>query len=291
MSFIFFAWIASFAYGAETIIGKLTSKHAIDNPWLFNFLWSGFILLFTVPLALYYGAGFPQEWGSILIVSLFYALSNIFFMLAIKRLDVTVIVPLYNLKTAFTVILAIPLLGEVLNTTQYILIGIMFLAGIFVNIDEKRSFRMFFRKAIGLGLIAVLSATFWGISLTFAQRTNGFWEVALWVPVIAQIIFFGTVPFFKQEIKSVSQKQLFPVILMAITAVVGILFSNKAYETNATITSVILAIPLSMFIAFGFSVFAPKLLEKHTITVYAIRFIGVTIMIVCGLILSSSISV
>jgi hypothetical protein len=37
-----------------------------------------------------------------------------------------------------------------------------------------------------------------------------------------------------------------------------------------------------MAIAFLFSVFAPQLLEKHTLKVYAVRFISAAIMIVAA---------
>jgi len=37
--------------------------------------------------------------------------------------------------------------------------------------------------------------------------------------------------------------------------------------------------PFSMIFAFMFSVFAPKLLEKHTLKIYVIRFSSVAVMI------------
>jgi len=37
--------------------------------------------------------------------------------------------------------------------------------------------------------------------------------------------------------------------------------------------------PFSMIFAFMFSIFAPNLLEKHTIKIYVIRFTSVAVMI------------
>ena len=41
-----------------------------------------------------------------------------------------------------------------------------------------------------------------------------------------------------------------------------------------------------MVIAFAFSTFAPQLLEKHTVRIYAIRFTAAAIMIVAAIELS-----
>jgi hypothetical protein len=42
-----------------------------------------------------------------------------------------------------------------------------------------------------------------------------------------------------------------------------------------------------MILAFLFSVFAPKLLEKHTMKVYAVRFAAAAVMIAAALKLSA----
>ena len=59
-----------------------------------------------------------------------------------------------------------------------------------------------------------------------------------------------------------------------------------ALGVNVGITSLIMSIPFSMIFAFLFSVFAPKLLEKHTKQVYAIRFTAAIVMIIAALQLS-----
>jgi hypothetical protein len=54
---------------------------------------------------------------------------------------------------------------------------------------------------------------------------------------------------------------------------------TSALAVNVGKTSVIMSIPFSMILAALFSVFAPKLLEKHTAKIYAIRFTAAAVMI------------
>jgi hypothetical protein len=73
---------------------------------------------------------------------------------------------------------------------------------------------------------------------------------------------------------------------MSLALLIGILTSNKSYTDNVTISSAIISLPMSMIMAFLFSIFAPNLLEKHTLKVYAIRFTAAAIMIISALKLS-----
>src|SRR3989344_1579835 len=157
MTSSFFAWLASLMYGLEAITGKLTSKHVIQNPYLFNFFWAFFILILTIPVALINGVTVPAHWGYIIIASFFYALSGVLYVLALYKLDVSVIAPLFSFRTAMAVILGALFLGEVLLTRQYVLIGIIFVFGIFVSIDEKSALRSFFTRGTAIALFAMLA--------------------------------------------------------------------------------------------------------------------------------------
>ncbi len=67
---------------------------------------------------------------------------------------------------------------------------------------------------------------------------------------------------------------------MAAAGTLGTIAVNKAYQTNISITSVIISVPLSMIAAYVLSIFAPRLLEKHTQKVYLVRFAAAALMIV-----------
>lgn len=287
MPFYVFAWIASVLFGFVGIIGKLTSKHAIANPWLFNFLWTLFSMLLIVPVAVISNVGIPSHWGILLLVALFNTLFNTFYILALTFLDVTVMVPLLNLRTAFVAVIGGLFLGEILSPFKYLLIAVILIAGLFVSIDEKYSLKSFLRRPILIAILCTLSYTLMGVFTKPAIAQNGYWEVTLWSPILSQLMLLTTVPFFRKDVIKLNMKQIGSVFSMSLALALGIMMENRAYSENVTITNIITALPFSMIMAFLFSVFAPKLLEKHTMRVYAIRFTAAAIMIVAALKLSS----
>src|SRR5579872_3325427 len=101
MSFILFAWIAVIMFGLELVISKLIMKHSISNPWLFNITASGFFLLFTVPVALYFHAGIPKAWNYIYVVTILNAFIFILNAVVIYLIDISILNPFGNLRTAF----------------------------------------------------------------------------------------------------------------------------------------------------------------------------------------------
>lgn len=286
-SYILFAWLASFLFGVETILGKLTSKYAIKNPWLFNFVWNGIILLFTLPIALVNHVGMPKEWGNIVIAALFYALSGVFYTWALYMLDVSVLSPLFNFRTVFSVLLGVWLLQQLLTTQQYILIGIIFVAGFFVSFDEHFKLRSFFRLPILIAMMAMVVIAGYGIYINKAIATSGYWATTVWTQILAQVILMLTWPKFGHDLRIITKKQIRALSIMSVAGTTGLLAANQAYTGNVGIAATIISMPFSMVMAFLFAVFAPTLLEKHTMKTYAIRFIAAGVMLAAALQLSA----
>jgi hypothetical protein len=94
------------------------------------------------------------------------------------------------------------------------------------------------------------------------------------------------VPFFYKDLLTTPIKKYSGAILTGLFGIFADLAVNKAYGMNVTLTTAITGIPFSMIIAFGFSIFAPQLLEKHTLRVYAVRFAAAAVMIVAAIKLS-----
>jgi len=281
--FHIFAWIASVMYGLETIVGKLTSRHAIQNPWLFNFLWSLFILLLMVPVALANGAGIPTHWLFIIAASFFYAAASALFVLALYKLDVSVLAPLFSFRTAMAVILGALFLGEVLTLHQYLLIGVIFVFGIFVAVDERFNLRSFFTRGTAIALLSMLALVLMAIFTKKAIAETTFWDASIWIALLGQLWLLPTIALFKRELAATTAKQYGIVFATALAGVVGTLAANAAYAANVSIAATIISLPFSMVLAFLFSVFAPELLEHHTLKVYAVRFVSATIVIVAAL--------
>ncbi|MBI3952681.1 MAG: EamA family transporter [Candidatus Doudnabacteria bacterium] len=283
MPFYVFAWIASIFYGLEVILGKFISKYSIKNPWFFNFVWNSIILLGLAIISLIKGISLPEAFGNLFLAGFFYALGSIFYVLALYRLDISVLTPLYNFRTALAVILGAIVLGEVLSAQQYMLVGVVFVAGIFVSLDEKWSIKSFFNRSVAVALADMVFLALMALFTNKAINQLDFWSATFWIAFIAQILLFATIPMFRKEISQVKKTQILSLSAVAITGVFATLAVNKAYESNIGITSVIISVPISMFAAILFSFFKPDLLEKHTITVYVVRLVAASFMVLAAL--------
>lgn len=278
-----FAWVASVMYGVEAVAGKLTSKHSIQNPWLFNFFWAFFILLFTIPIAIWNGVGMPTQWIDVVLASLFYALTSAFYVLALYKIDVSIVGSLFNFRTVITVILGALFLGEILTIQQYLLICVIVIAGIFISVDEKFSIRSFFTKGIGIAILGVFFSALMAVFIKGAVADAGYWNATLWIEILGQIWLLPTILLFKKDIASSTPKQYLITAATAVAGVIGTLAAVKAYAVDVSISSAIISLPFSLVMAILFSAFAPELLEKHTSRVYAIRVVSAAIMFIAAL--------
>ncbi|MEX0616652.1 MAG: DMT family transporter [Candidatus Woykebacteria bacterium] len=286
MPFYLYAWIATISFGFVVVIVKFASKYSISNPWLFNFLTQLILTLLLIPTAIYYRSFLPSEWLFLGISSVFNAIWVLMYVFSLYKLDVSVFTPLYNFRVIFAVLFGFFLLGETLALYQLALFCVIIIGGLFVSIDEKLSLKSFFNKSIGLAIVAML---FLVLSNIYAKKTlavNDVWEVALWTNVITTLFLIPTIPKFRKDIGKLGKKQIPPLVLMGLASVIGTIFVNLAYQINVGVTAIILAIPTSMILAVGISIFIPGFLEKHTNKVYAIRFTAAAAMIVAALLIS-----
>jgi len=278
-----FAWLASLIYGLEAVVGKLVSKHTIANFWLFNFFWNLFILVLVIPLAWWYGAGWPTQWTSLVLTSLFYAANTISYVWALYRLDVSVFAPLYSFRVAMAVVFGVWLAGEVLTNGQYLLLAVIFLCGLGVSLDERLTLRSFFNSHIAVALFSMLTSVLAAVFLKQSVAEVGYWSTTLWSILLMQLWLVLTWPLFKIDMAKVTARQYGAMFLPALLGTAALLAANKAYAHSVSLSSTIISLPFSMIGAFLFSVFAPELLEKHTLKVYAVRFASAAIMIVAAL--------
>ena len=277
------AWIASISSGFEAIVGKIISKHSVSNPWLFNFFWSFFVLIGITISGFWFGLGIPEKWTYIIFGSLMYALVKISFTLALYKIDVSVMGPMFALRTVMAVLIGSIFLGEILTPYQYLLIGIVFLAGIFVSLDERLNLKSFFNKWIGVLLICMLCLVFLAMFIKKSSTVNDFWDTIVWVALLGQIWLLFTVKFFKKDLILTTPQQYGYIGVMALIGTITSIFANFAYSKNISLSAVIISLPISMVLASLLSRFVPELLEKHTLRIYAIRFVAAAVMITVAL--------
>lgn len=286
MPFYVYAWIGAVVSGLFVITAKLTSKHSISNPWLFNFLLTTVTLLFTLPPTIYYHAEVPSDWLPIILAAIFTTLTTIFYIFSNYALDVSVFMPLFNFRGVFAVLIGVLFFGEKLSTNHLLFVGLILIAGIFSSMDEKFNIRSFFKMTIAIGLLTTFFLTLENTFAKLSLANNSLWTTNLWIAILNFFMLIPTIPLFKKELKTIDVSHILPVGAMGLFLTVSTFAANMAYKTNLGITSLIMNMPVSMVIAFALSIFAPKLLEKHTIKIYAIRFSSTAIMIWAALQLS-----
>ena len=286
MSYILYAWLTSFTYGLGSVVGKIATKHQITNPWQYNFVWAVLTVVSIVPFAIFGGVELPQDWGSMLWLSLANAISGLLFILAFFAVDLSVLSPLAMLRTPLLALIGALFFGEKLTMVQWVLIGIVFAAGILVNLDEKFSIKSVLNKNILLAFAWILSSVWFNSMIKYASKTNGFWEVSLWPAVFAIVLFLPTLPLFYKDLIRTKPVQNIGIATTTILYAVGLLLSIKAFGENIGISIAIISLPLAMLMTMVIAMFAPHLLEKHTRKVYAIRLIAASVMFAAALGLS-----
>ena len=287
MSYLLFAWTATILYGLITVIAKLTNKYSVKNPWLVNFLWALAYIPLLPMLALYFHVGWPKDWLSILTTSLLWFAGGTAYVLVLSVLDVSVLGPFINLRTAFSVLLAALLLGEVLTARQYFLIFLIFLFGFLVNLDEHFSLRSLFKKKmfLALGMVALLSL--YGMLVKPTIALNGYWTTFVWTFSLSFLMSLITLPFFHRDLLRIGRREVLIFLLISLLSLIANLANNKALETNVSLSSAIVSLPVSLILAFLLALLAPNLLEKHPLKIYAIRAASAAVMFLAALQLST----
>lgn len=280
MNSIFFAWTASIIYGVYAITAKLIGKYQLRNSYQFSFFITLFSGILMAIISYIYGGRFAVSWFYIVCAAVFLALGNALYLAALKVVDVSVMSPLFNIRVAITVLMGVILLGESISSNSLYFIILIFIAGFFATMDEKFSVKTFFTKNIGLGLLFMLVLSIQSLFINRAISETGYWTATLWMGLLA-IVFSLLVlyPKFKNDLAKSKPGDYLGVGLLAIIGSIGDLAAYKAFEGNIGLSSIIISLPISMIMAFVFSLWKPELLEKHTVKVYLVRFAAAGVMI------------
>lgn len=280
MNPILYAWIASLSYGIYAVTAKLIGKYQLKNSYHFSFAITFFSGIIMATISYLYGGRWPTNWTYITLAAIFLAIGNAIYLRALKVLDITVFSPLFNIRVALTVILGVVLLGENFSTNSLLLILLIFVAGFFATMDERFSIRSFFNKNIGLGVFFMLVLSIQSILVNHAIDQTEYWTATLWMGILAIFASLTILyPKIKRELMHSKPKDYLGTAVLAIIGSIGDLTAYKAFSGNVSVSSVIISLPLSMILAFIFSMWKPTLIEKHSYKVYIIRFSAATIMI------------
>jgi uncharacterized membrane protein len=276
---IWLAWLAAVTTGIEPLIVKISSKRLIKSPWLFNVLWMAFALPPIAVFAWWQHGGWPMQWMALTLSSLCAAVTFSLYTLALYKMDVTAMAPLYGIRMAFSVLLGTLLLGEHLSGFGIGLIVLIIAASPFATFNEQLRFRAFLQKHTLFALIAMLTIALDGYFLNRSVAQNGFATTVLWHDLLTLALLLPTLRFAHLERERFTREKITPFVALGLLAFVYAATSAYAYSRNLSINSIIVSLPFSMIFAWALSFRFPALLEKHPPRVYAVRFTGAAIMV------------
>jgi drug/metabolite transporter (DMT)-like permease len=283
---LLYAWIASISSAISPIVIKASSKSIIKNPWLFNILWVATGIPMVAIYAIVRGAGIPQDWSAILFLSAAYAVFYILYTFSLFRVDVSVIGPLFSLRTVFAVLLGVILLGEAFTPLQFALILIIVGASPFSAYSEKFKLRAFLEKPVLIAVAAMFVLALVGYFTNRSSHINGNATTLLWMDLFSLIFLLPTLKFAGLSKESVTRHKLVPFFFLGLTGFGYTVAANEAYSRNLALSSAIVSLPLSMILAVVLSKRFGLPLEKHSNKVYVIRFSAAAIMVTSAITLS-----
>jgi uncharacterized membrane protein len=261
-------------------VAKLIGKYQLKNVYQFSFFITFFSAIVTTVISIANGAQIPTNWMYVILAGLFVAIGSILFLSVLKKLDVSVVSPLFYLRVVMTVILGCLFLGENLTLKSVLLMSIIIIAGMFATMDEKFSIKSFFTKNIGLGIFFMFILSIQTLFINRAVAQTNYWTAILWMGILAAgFSFIFLFPKFVKDVRKSKPIDYIGVLILSLIGGVGELAAYKAFESNVGTSSLIISLPMSMILVFFFALWKPSLLERHTIKVYAIRFIAAGVMI------------
>lgn len=277
---IWLAWIAAIVTGFEAIIIKMTSRSLIRNPWLFNVLWLSFALPPITLLAVLQGGAWPQTWWPIVLTALFSAGFYALYTLAIYRLDVTTVAPLFSLRTVIAVLLGMVFLDESFSGLAIVLMLVIILASPLASFDEKLRLHAFYRQHVFLAIAAMASLAVMGYFTNRSVAANGYATTVLWQDLLTLALLLPTLRFARWRSEwHPSRKTFAAFVLLGLCSFGYTATTVYAYAHALSLSSIIVSLPFSMVFAWLLSFRYPKLLEKHPPRVYIVRFSGAAITV------------
>jgi len=103
------------------------------------------------------------------------------------KLDVSVIAPLFTFRTAFAAVLGVVMLREVLTNVDWGLIAVIFIAGMFVSLDERLKIKNFLQWPIALFACALFALVTGALSL----RTRGVYFIMITLAFAQMTYYFA----------------------------------------------------------------------------------------------------
>jgi drug/metabolite transporter (DMT)-like permease len=211
------------------------------------------------------------------LASVCYVASNLLYLVSLNGLDLSVFGALFNLRLAFSALLAAAFAGETLGAFEITAIFFILLGSLGANYRPfgKTFLKLDLNFAAAIGCMTCLALM--GLFIKKAALTSP--QHIITIGLLSASFLFALLswPFTKAKALNLPARQTnrgvwrISVFAMAICGLLGTVLVNFAYAHNVAITAAIISVPLASFAAIGLSVLRPGSLEAHPRRVYLIR--------------------
>ena len=286
--YVLLALGAALCFSLNAVSSKIAATHAVRDRNTLVYLSFLLQLVFVPFLLLLSPLQDPRPVAGLLVAfALTFYVGNFCILTALYRYDVSVFHPFFHFQTIFSVGLAYLLLGERFPAQTYLWIAGIIVGGLLVGMDERFRPHALFSRAFLVFLAGIFA---YALSDIIAKKTLAVldvWNLRLW----SALLIFGIAAVhlrLRGVVQPVVRAQRRPVVVAVFFGFVASLFLFQAFSYNITVSQ-----PLAMFgslftllISFGLSRFRPGFLEHVSRRTYAVRAVGVLLMLSSAILLS-----
>lgn len=183
MIWITFSLLAAMLWAVVNVTDKYTMSKLVQEP-LIPIVVLGLVGL-AMALVIGYVYHFPlmSPWHLLLafLAGAFYVLTTYFYYQALKRDEVSKVIPLYYLSPVFILLMALEVLNEVLRWEQYLGMLLLVVGAILISVSVPFQFRL--NKAAGYMILAAFCYALNQILTKILVRDENFWVVFAYVRV------------------------------------------------------------------------------------------------------------
>ncbi len=279
MSYVVIALLSLVAFSIYNVLQKVAIKYLVSDNFIFSFYYYLFVILLLVPM-IFLGKivwPTPAQIPMIAAAGLIRTVMFVTYLWTLKKLDVTVITSMFNLRVILVGLAEMLVLGTVFSWGKYAWMLVLFVGGIFLSMDEKFNWRSFFSPVMAVfGLVLVMSTSQY-MAISKGLAITDLWTFTFWNFVFSLV---GLIPILIYQRKNIKLPLKTTGILAVITTtfLTGVILESQAVSMNPTGTTAVLSLPGSMLLAMVVAKIKPDLIENHTWKVYAVRLASVAVM-------------
>jgi len=289
MSWIIFSILAALIWAIVNTIDKFVLTKWVKKP-IIPVMILGIVGL-TMSFIIFVVRGFSDLSLGLIIFTLiggcFYFLGNLFYFQAIKRGEISRVVPLYHLTPLFVLIFAASFLGEIFTFTKYLGIVLLIIGSILIS--KNNLLKIKFSKAFWFMMLSVLTFTVYIMITKYVLNFTDFWTVFAYNKIggifILIPIFYFNFKDLKETVKRHGKKVIGVITFSETLSATGALFYTIAASVGFITLVEVLTSLQSLFLFFivtGISIFYPNILKEEINKKIIIIKISAIIIMILG---------